>query len=203
MPLNWLTTLYISIEDWPKARAAALKVVELDPFRSSSIIELATCYEKEKDYIKACEWLDRGVSLTPFTERQQHHLNKLARLREQAADMKANVFRVDPFDILPLEVIINIMPFGLEEGFYFVLKSSFVNKRWRQTLVNNCPELWSIFKLPGKELNQRTLNEKREAWIKRSGGKFDMIDLDDISLTGVSKIPNGMKTSCSQYLAFA
>lgn len=57
-------------EQWDKACLAALKAVELDPLQSSSALRLTTCYEMQREYVKAYEWLQRGLSLIPCAERE-------------------------------------------------------------------------------------------------------------------------------------
>lgn len=79
------------------------------------------------------------------------------------------------------------MQYGLLQDRHFVLKSSWISKRWRETMVNDCPELWGNFDLPWREVRDKALIPKREAWVKRSGGKFHKIDVTDTPVTGVSK----------------
>jgi tetratricopeptide (TPR) repeat protein len=113
---------------WEEACVASLKAVELDPLQSSAALRLATCYEKERQYVKAYDWLQRGISLIPSVEREQAQLEKLAWLRRHAEDAKSNVRRVDP-SLLPKELFTIVMQYGLLEDRHFVLKSTWVSKR--------------------------------------------------------------------------
>jgi hypothetical protein len=105
---------------------------------------------------------------------------KLARLKEQAAAR-------DPI-VLPLELFIHIMKYRLAEDVYAVLRCSWISKRWRSTLVDQCPELWSTFPVTAKDLKDKK-GEKRAAWIRRSGGRFKEVILAGLNLTSVNAIP--------------
>lgn len=127
-------------EEWTKACEAAAKAVELEPLSTSSLIRLSTCHEEQRNYVSAFTYFSRAIAILPSYE-QPLHRAKIARLAEQLADAKAKVFRGDPFDILPLEVIIEAMRIGLESDKNFVLKNSWTNRRWRSTLNTRCPAL--------------------------------------------------------------
>lgn len=179
--------LYSKIERRPAALDAAAQAVRLDPLNSSYILRLSLAYEMERQYVKAYEWLKKGLALIPAAERQPHKA-RLARLADQAEDMKQNVFRGDPFDILPLEVIIAVMKFNLEDDLNSVIRASLVNRMWHNTLVNNCPELWGNLPLLWKELKDKSFNDKREAFVKRSRGNFHTITIVEMTSTGIGRI---------------
>jgi hypothetical protein len=179
--------LYSKSEQRPEALVAANQAVHLDPLNSSYILRLSLAYEMERQYVKAYEWLKKGLAMIPAAERQPHKA-RLVRLADQAEDMKQNVFRGDPFDILPLEVIIAIMKFNLEDDLNSVIRASLVNRMWHNTLVNNCPELWGNLPLLWKELKDKSFNDKREAFIKRSRGNFHTISIVEMTSTGIGRI---------------
>jgi hypothetical protein len=114
--------------------------LQLDQLQPSTLFRLATCYEQQRQYVKAYDCFCRAVTLSPVTERTPH-LAKLARLKEQRDDEKANVFRGDPIAILPLEVVISIMRLALAVDRHAVLRCSWVSRAWRQALNEKCPEL--------------------------------------------------------------
>lgn len=183
--LTWLIDTYTRREDFSRARAAALELVRLDPLCASSIFGLVACYEKERDFASAYEWMKEAVSLTVLSERSLHN-DKLRRLAQQVACMKDNAFRKDPFDILPLEVIVNIMNFGIQSD-RDLLRCSWVNQKWRKT-INNCKELYGIFTLRGSVGKSKSFDEKRKAWTQRSGGQFHTLKIEEITLSGITKL---------------
>lgn len=177
----------MKIQAYPKASAAGRKAVQFEPLHPAWHGLLAQCYEKEKEYIKAYETMQRALSLVPPADRQRHQTH-LVEFRARADAMKASLV-TDPFIRLPLNVITNLMQFGLEEDRHFVLVASWTNRKWRQILVHKCPVLWGILTLPWRELKDKFYLEKHEAWIERSRGKFHAIEIEHITVTGVVKVP--------------
>jgi hypothetical protein len=106
-------------EDWAKAEEPALEAARLDPSSSSSLVRLSLCYENQREYVKAYDSLRKGMALMPPSEKRSLG-PKLNRLREQADDMAANVVRKDPFVVLPHELVLRIMQFGLDDRRDFV-----------------------------------------------------------------------------------
>lgn len=120
---------------------------------------------------------------------ERERLAEQERRQQESANETADPVAVDPFLKLPLELIVLIMRFGLRSNRHFVLRASWVSRTWNQTLVHNCPELWGYFKLPWKELKTKDRQAKHTAWIDRSGGKFRMIDIPDLTtMSGVLKV---------------
>jgi hypothetical protein len=190
------------LEQWTKAREAAFKGMELDPLNSANVLKLAVCYENEKQFIKAHDWYARGICFVPAMDRTPDQLAKLERLAELAKDQEENVVRKDPFDILPLELLIKIMQYHSAEQPYWsppvILRCTWVSQRWRNTMIG-CSDFWNTLMIPGRELKDTTkaYHEKREAWIKRSGGKFHTMDIGEwgsLSVTLAGKIPKTYNT---------
>ena len=114
----------------------AQKVVDLVPFHYASLFQLSTCFEHERQFVKAHMTYKNAMAFLPAHEWPAHKA-RLARLKEQSDDEQAHIFRGDPLAILPLEVISEIMLIGMEKDPYFVLKSTWVNKKWRNTLIES------------------------------------------------------------------
>jgi hypothetical protein len=167
----------MEIEDWPNAREAATSAVNLDPSQPLSLIRLSTCYNKDREYVKAYDALRKGVGLLPPVERAPYKA-KLAHLLERRNDALANIPRVDPFERLPLEVIINIMQYGLIKDRHYVLQCTWVSKTWNIVLVHKCPELWGTLTFAGKDLQDKLWHEKRRTWIQRAGNNIHTVVLD-------------------------
>jgi tetratricopeptide (TPR) repeat protein len=176
MPYIWLTVLLMQAEQWNKAREAAAKAVELDRLSTSSLFRLSSCYEAERNYESAFAAFTRAVGLLPSYEQAPHRI-KLAQLKDQAADQKANVFRGDPFDILPLEIIIQIMRIGLDSNKNFVLQKSWVCRNWRSILCTRCPELWSYLSFHQWDIKDGKAAEKRQTWMRRSGNRITGLNI--------------------------
>lgn len=145
--------------NWPVALDNARKAAELEPFCPTVLFRLSALYGQEKQFVQAHIYYERALALLPVPEKLSY-LAKLERLKEQSEDEKANIFRVDPFDILPLEVIINIMQFGLEDPNY-VFVASGVNRRWRTVLNYSCPELWKTWTFSHKDLQGKAWQAKK------------------------------------------
>lgn len=162
-------------EEWRKARAPAVKAVQLEPFNPSSALLLSLCYENEREYVKAYDCFLKGMSLITPLERNSHS-DKQARLREQAEDMAANVIRKDPFEVLPLELIIHIMKIGLRERRDLVLNCTFVSTAWRTTLIDKCPELWGTLTFRWRHLRDKRFDGKLDLWFNRSRKKSHTVE---------------------------
>jgi hypothetical protein len=159
--------------------------IRLDPFQFSTMIHLATAYEKQKEYVKAFDWFEKALSLLLPSERQPHN-DTYDRLCKLSDEQKS---RSDPFFKLPLSVMVNSFQFALTEDRHVVLRSTWVNRLWRRVLLNQCPQLWGTLTLPWSELKDTFFREKHEAWIARSRGKFHTINLEHITISGVIKVP--------------
>lgn len=182
-----MTVLHLKNEEWSCARETAVKAAQLEPLCPTILLRASACFGQEKDFVQAHAYYERALSLLPVSERVAY-IAKLARLKEQSDDVKANVFREDPLDIFPLEVIINIMQFGLDTGDGdFVLKCSWVNRRWRDVLVNSCSELWKTLTFTHSGLTKKIWDDKTSAWVARAG-KIDTIALNDFSLGAADRI---------------
>lgn len=169
-----------------------LRAVQLDHLQPSSLVSLSLCFEKEGEYTKAHEWLQMATTLYPATQRGLHQ-DKLARLREQADKLKAESGFRDPFNKLPLEIVLQIMGEASQDDPNVVLRMSWTNKLWRQTLLHHCPELWGTLKIPWSELKMGVrFPEKRKAWIERSGKRFHTVEIGDTldygNLTAIAKM---------------
>lgn len=197
LPFIWLANFYIQIEDWSKARPPALKASQLEPFSSSSLLRLSLCYENEREYIKAYDHLLKGMSLMTPLERKSLS-DKQARLREQSDDMAAHVVRKDPFEVLPLELVIHIMQIGMEARRDMVLNCTFVSKTWRQTLIHKCPELWGTLSFCWRHLRDKKYDGKLEHWLNGCNRKPHTVDvLEGMTLGGVGKMPKDMQWTFS------
>lgn len=178
-------------EDWSRAREAAVRAAELDPLCPNVLFRLSACYGQEKDFVNAHLYCERALALLSPQERIAH-LEKFKRLQEQSKDVLDNVYREDPFDVLPLEVLLNILQFALEKDPYAALRASWVNRRWRNTINHNCPELWKIWTVSHTSLLSGKSERKQAVWLERSGGHFDTLQLRDISLSAASKVGKRM-----------
>lgn len=128
--------------------------------------------------------MKKAVALMPLSERTPHPA-KLKRLAEQARDEKNAVYRADPFEVLPLEVLIIVMHYGNITDPHFVLKASWVSRRWRETL-NGCKELHGTMTLFG---NVGSYNDpKNQALRQRAGGQPHSIQLRGVSKSGVQRL---------------
>ncbi|KAJ9093183.1 hypothetical protein QFC21_006500 [Naganishia friedmannii] len=188
---NWLMSVRLKAEKWTEARQYAEKVVALVPFHSATLFQLSTCYEHEREFVKAHTTYKNAMAFLPSHEWPAHKA-KLARLKEQSDDMQANIFRGDPLDILPLEVVLEIMFMGMEQDPYFVLKSTWVNKKWRNTLIGTCPELWGTMRLPWKQVRDYSFEDKRRTWSDRAKWKFDRFQIVDMTCAGADKISRAL-----------
>jgi hypothetical protein len=120
--------------------------------------------------------------------------DKQARLREQSDDMAAHVIRKDPFEVLPLELVIHIMQIGMEERRDMVLNCSFVSKTWNQTLNHKCPELWGTLSFCWRHLRDKKFDGKLELWLQRCNRKPHTVDVaEGMTLGGVGKIHKDMQ----------
>lgn len=115
---------------------------------------------------------------------------KLARLREQSDDMMAGVVRTDPFDVLPLELIVHIMQIGLEDDRDLVLKSRFVSKKWNNTLVHECPEIWRTLIFRSRQsARDKEHKDKFATWLTWSKENLHTVEfLDGMTSSGMTTL---------------
>lgn len=181
LPYTWLAHLQTQCEKWTQARETLCKA----PLNTQVLCRLSAAYEREKNYVKAFETLQFAHQLIPDDNERAAYAARLQRLSEQARDMKANVIREDPFEILPLEVVINIMQIGQGVKDDFILKSSWVNRKWRQTLTKHCPELWRTVVLSSREVKSKVAGAKVLTWHIRSQQQTNAWVLRDINVSTV------------------
>lgn len=160
----------------------------MDPLCSSSLFRLSTCYEQERDYVNAYDYFRRATALLPLDQRAEHRA-KFLRLKEQSDDIKSNIIRQDPLEVLPLEIVIEIMKHGLDTDRHFVLKSSWVSKHWREVLNNHCPELWGTMVFKTNEVKDHSYDDKRAAWIQRAREHFHTIIFESMMKSYADKVP--------------
>jgi hypothetical protein len=193
LPFIWFTDHYMRKSNWTKALDPALKATHLDPLNPASLIRLSVCYEHTREYVKAYDSLRSGMAMMPPSEKEML-ADRLGRLRENARDMAANIVRRDPFDVMPLELIISIMKFGLMDHRDFVLNCSSVNRRWRETLVHKCPELWGTLTFNWKQMSDKRFDGKIDEWIKRCDKKPEVVEIiNAMPAVGIGKIPKALQ----------
>lgn len=130
--------------------------------------------------------------MNPYEKKS--YSDKLARLHEQSEDMAANVVRKDPFEVLPLELVIHIMQIGLEESSDMVLNCTFVSRAWRMTLIYRCPELWGKISFRWRHLREKKFEGKRDEWLMRCDQRPHTVEvLEEMTLSGVGKIPKELR----------
>lgn len=174
-------------DEWSDARQHAIKAAELDPVCPTVLFRAATCCLEMKDFIQAHTFYERAVHLLPTFERYPY-LSELSRLKEKSDDKKANKTRADPFSVLPLETVIAVMRCGMNGDANFVLRCSWVSRRWREVLNHSCPELWKTWTVSHKETQSKYWDAKRAAWMERAGSRFDCLTLKDFSIGAANKI---------------
>lgn len=174
--------------EWTLSRETALCAAQLQPYDANILLRLSACYGQERDFINAHLYFERGCALLSAPERASY-VAKLERLREQASDVKNNVYKEDPLDKLPPEIVINIIQLGLEEDPLFALKCSWVNQRWRNTINHNCPELWRKWTLSDEELGSPHMEARRRHWLIHAGGEFDVVSLQALSSLSINRLP--------------
>mgnify|MGYP002718979641 CR=1 FL=1 len=128
--------------DWTLARETALRAAQLQPYDVNILLRLSACYGQERDFINAHLYFGRACALLSVSERATH-MAKLERLQEQAEDAKNNVYKEDPLDKFPLEIVINIFQLGLQDDPLLALKevgSISVGEARSITTVRNCGE---------------------------------------------------------------
>lgn len=185
--MEWLIHRRIQEDNWAEALSAAIALVNLNPLCPASLFRLVTCYEQHREFVKAYDCFCKAMSLTPHDQREALKA-KRARLKEQSDDQKEKVFRGNPLEILPLEVVLSIMKMGLQDDRHFVLKCSWVGKGWREVLNNHCPELWGTMVFNHKELRDQSYDAKRAAWKERAHYKFHTIIFEKMTKTAASKV---------------
>lgn len=149
-------------------------------------MRLAEALVREKQYVQAHLYFERALCFLPVPERAPY-MNKLARIKEQAEDEKAHIYKEDPFDIFPLEVILRIMEIGLFDHRNFVLNASLVYRRLRNVLINSCNELWKTLTFSHSGFKTKHWEDKMKAWVERAG-KIDTICFQSMSASGVARI---------------
>jgi hypothetical protein len=185
LPYMWLSAFYERLGRWNEAREAALKVLALDPLSYAALFRLSNVYEQEKDYVNALKHFELALSILPVFERSAHR-SKIVRLKEQTADARASVARVDPFGKLPHEVILLVMQNGSYQNGDFVLRCTWVCRHWRESLINT-PTLWGTLIFDPEEFRNKKTVEKRKAYIERSGKKVHTVEFNKLLLSTVGK----------------
>jgi hypothetical protein len=103
---------------------------------------------------------------------------------------------VDPFEEkLPHEVLLSVMQYGLESDKDFVLGCTWVSRRWRDTLLNS-PTLWGTLTFDVGELKNKKSEEKRKAFIERSGKRIHTVDFRNLMLSSIGKIHKNDRQPC-------
>lgn len=94
--------------------------------------------------------------------------------------------RMDPVDVLPMDIIEVILQHGLVGDEYFALKASWVSQNWRTT-IHNMPSVWRTYTYnPGAK---NTSTDKRKAWASYAGNRFHEMRLVDVdSVTAMKKV---------------
>lgn len=188
LPYAWLAYTQMQSEEWSIARETLQDALKLEPWSTPLLYRLSACYERERNYIEACDIMQRAMQLTPYDEREPYRLH-FARLTERSKDMKGNTSREDPFDMLPLEVVLNIMEEGLEMDDDFVLRASWVCQRWRHILVYNCPKLWEGLTISSADLRSDVAHSKRQIWLARSKEHISSLTFRGFNCGASRKIP--------------
>ncbi|KAJ9102010.1 hypothetical protein QFC19_004935 [Naganishia cerealis] len=186
-----LIPLHMRREAWSDAKEVALQVLKLLPFSESTLFQLSVCYERLEDFGNAYTSYARGVCLIPEEERG-FYWSKLFRLKEQLDDQKVRLTSTDPFDILPLELLVEIMEFGLASDSKFVWQSSWVNQKWRKSLTENCRSLWKKVELSRgvtiKQPAEKWQYEIAQTYIKRSNGNLDTMKIQGFDKPGINRL---------------
>lgn len=89
-------------------------------------------------------------------------------------------------DVLPLEVIIQILQFALTEDPNVALRASWVNQRWNGT-INSCKELWQTLVLTSAVIKKASCEAKQTAWKERAGGNINTIVLKSLTFAAIKK----------------
>jgi hypothetical protein len=165
-----MTVLHIKKGDLDSARDTALQATAINPLCPTDLFRLSSIYSHERDYANAHLYYERAVSVLPPSE-QAAYTAKLARLKQHAADMTKG-YSADPFDVLPLEVLIQVLQFGLIQDPDFALRASWVNRTWN-VVITNCKELWKTLVFTAAGVKKASCEAKLSEWKKRAGGKID------------------------------
>ncbi|KAJ9111758.1 hypothetical protein QFC22_006417 [Naganishia vaughanmartiniae] len=188
LPYIWLAYVQMESEEWPQARQSLQQALDLAPFTTPLLFRLSTCFERERNYIEAHKVMECAIKLTPHDQRDFYELH-FARLAERAKDMKENTYREDPFEMLPLEVVLNIMEIGLELDDNFVLRSSWVCQGWRRILIQNSPELWQGLAITSRDVTENVAQSKKQTWLARSKEKLTSLSFREFNCTNADKLP--------------
>lgn len=181
-----MSICHTKTDDFTKALECASTAAAIDRFSPTMLFRLSEAYGREKQYVQAQLHFERALSFLPVSERASY-TSKLARIKEQAEDEEAHVYKEDPFDKFPLEVIILVMREGLSGDRDFVLKASHVNRTWRRILTNSCSELWKTLTFSHSGFKKKCWEDKMKAWAERAG-TVESISFVDFTITAAERI---------------
>ncbi|KAJ9093210.1 hypothetical protein QFC21_006527 [Naganishia friedmannii] len=184
LPYTWLAFCQIRSDRWSEA----YRTLSDGPPRKDVLFGLSLCYEQESQYGNAYDTLKRAIQLTPPEERVPYDVHR-ARLAELVKCENENTSRCDPFELLPLEQIVLIMEFGQTMDDHFVLKSGWMNRRWRHTLAEQCPELWRTVTISSLNANKRASFMKARTWRIRSGDRVCSLCFENFGETAMNNLP--------------
>lgn len=182
-----------ALSDINLAIRATARIKELDMHHLATDIRLAM-----GEYEEAVKVYQAGLVAVKGRVASKKRLTKeeddtVARLQQLVPKPHVDLGkRIDPFEVLPLEIIEVIMQHGINANDeYYALKCSWISKNWRTT-IHNMSSLWRVYTYnPGAK--QTTL-EKRNAWARLAGNRFNEIRLVDVdSVTAMKKINNSWK----------
>lgn len=80
------------------------------------------------------------------------------------------------------------MQYGTIEDSDFVLKCSWVNKKWRETLTQSCPGLWGTLRFTREGLQKTGFKEKAGIWHQRAGDNLNTLELRGMMPGGAIRI---------------
>ncbi|KAJ9093207.1 hypothetical protein QFC21_006524 [Naganishia friedmannii] len=81
------------------------------------------------------------------------------------------------------------MRFGQASDSKFVLRATWVNSKWRETLTQSCPSLWNKVCFDGvAKGNTKLFDEYARACIKRSRGNLDIAVLRNFSIGSLNRL---------------
>ncbi|KAJ9106416.1 hypothetical protein QFC21_001562 [Naganishia friedmannii] len=95
--------------------------------------------------------------------------------------------RLDPMERLPEDIIELIMKHGLDSDEYFALRCTWVSSTWRQTL-EALASIWRVYTYNTEAF--RTGAEKRKAWARNAGNRFNEIRLVNVNILAALKCIN-------------
>jgi tetratricopeptide (TPR) repeat protein len=68
-------------EEWSIARETLQDALKLEPWSTPLLYRLSACYERERNYIEACDIMQHAMQLTPYDEREPYRLQLCATYR--------------------------------------------------------------------------------------------------------------------------